>query len=386
MVRDQLHTRLATALSDVTIGKPEPPPAVMPNPRLNLFLYELMFDPSLRNQALDRSQPTPLWLVLRYLLTAFDKDGDSDTDQAHDLLGQGLRTLQEISYLPLTGLSADIQALDENPEALKITFDDANIDLLSKVMQGTDEKYRFSAAFQVRPVMIASAEPPTSSLLVGVDYTTNTIIGEKGIDLVVFPFGGPQITELKPPKFEPGSTLALLGSGLSGADLAVSIGGAEVAVTAQAEESLACLVAGAIPGGATISAGSHAISVLQMLKTGQRRQSNLLIGDLLPVLTAAVPGPITRVVPANPNSDVTCDIVLNGVLLGTPRNEVYVALYREGATVQLHDTFTFAPAPATPQTAMTLHVAAIPPGKYRVILRVNGSQAKSSPEVILVAP
>src|SRR5574337_1213954 len=153
IMRDHLHTRLASVLSDVTVGKPEPPTNGLSNPRLNLFLYELVFDPSLRNKELDASQPIPLWLVLKYLITAFDRDGESDTDHAHDLLGQGLRALQELSYLPLSGMSADVKALNDNPEALKITFDDASTELLSTLMQGTDEKYRFSAAFQVRPVL-----------------------------------------------------------------------------------------------------------------------------------------------------------------------------------------------------------------------------------------
>lgn len=386
IIRDHLHTRLASVLSDVTVGKPEPPANGLSNPRLNLFLYELTFDPSLRNKELDSSQPIPLWLVLRYLITAFDQDGESDTDNAHDLLGQGLRALQELGYLPISGMAADVKALNDNPEVLKITFDEASTELLSKLMQGTDEKYRFSAGFQVRPVLIASAEPPSSSLLVGVDYEANTIIGEKGISLSVFPFGGPEIVGMDPTKFEPGSTLTLKGAGLSLPDLAVKIGPAEVAVIAQAERALSCRANGPVAGGTQISAGSHPVSVVQTLRTGRRRQSNLLIGDLLPILTAATPGPFAKLVPANPNSDVTGDITLTGVLLGTELDEVYVALYQEGQTVQLHDTFVFAPSPATPQTAMTLHVTAIPPGKHRVILRVNGAQAKSSPEITLVAP
>ena len=36
------------------------------------------------------------------------------------------------------------------PEPLKLSFDGAGVDLLSKVMQGTDERYRLSMAFQVR--------------------------------------------------------------------------------------------------------------------------------------------------------------------------------------------------------------------------------------------
>jgi hypothetical protein len=52
-------------------------------------------------------------------------------------------------------LSANsIVALNDSPDMLKITFEGASTELLSKLMQGGDEKYRCSVAFQVRPVMM----------------------------------------------------------------------------------------------------------------------------------------------------------------------------------------------------------------------------------------
>ncbi len=172
LLNDHLQNRTNI---DVTVGKPED--AAKRKNTFNLFLYEALFDASLKNVTLDEGKPPPLWLVLKYLLTSFDKEGDSDSKEAHELLGEGIRVLQELSYLPLSTDTKIRSALEDNPEPLKITFDEVSSELLSKLMQGSDETYRFSIGFQVRPVMIATAEPPSYSLLVGVDYTKGS--GEK---------------------------------------------------------------------------------------------------------------------------------------------------------------------------------------------------------------
>ena len=84
-----------------------------------------------------------------------------------------MSALHELSFLRLDPLVApDVRlALENNPEPLKLTFDESSAELLSKIMQGTDERYRLSVAFQVRPVMIVPGSRRASSLLVGVDYT-----------------------------------------------------------------------------------------------------------------------------------------------------------------------------------------------------------------------
>jgi len=201
LLRQHLEHKTGKIGIDVTVGRPEPSTNSNSSakPRLNLFLYEALFDPTMKNIALDEGQSPPLWLVLKYLITAFDDDGKSDTGPAHENLGEGLRALQELSFLPLSSivLPADIAAaLGDNPEVLKITFDEAPSELLSKLMQGTDEKYRFSMSFQVRPVMIAAGVAPAYSLLVGVDYTESPPeeIGEAGIQIPVVPSLGPNIT------------------------------------------------------------------------------------------------------------------------------------------------------------------------------------------------
>ena len=376
----------------VTVGRPEPPSGVSSGVKLNLFLYEAAFDPSLKNQSLDEGRPPPVWLVLKYLLTAFDDDGNSDTVRAHENCGKGIRALQELSFLKISSNLPDgvYDALKDNPEILKITFEEISSELLSKVMQGGDEKYRFSVGFQVRPVMIAPPDPPSHSLLVGIDYTKTPeeIIGEKGIRIPVFATMGPTVDQVTPSLFHAGEKVAVSGERLDSPHLSVRLGGLQLPVSDQRPDSLSCLMDSAILTGEVISAGSHPLSVVQTMENGRKRSSNLWVMGLLPVLSSATPHGITRVTPSDAGSPVFAELDLRGAFLGTEFDDVTVSLYREGRVVRSFDTFSMIPASRSPppgaQSGYRIVMAreeAVPPGEYRVILRVNGMQARASPVV-----
>jgi hypothetical protein len=196
---------------------------------------------------------------------------------------------------------------------------------------------------------------------------------------------GPQLTEVTPTSFEADpnpqlhAVLTLSGSELNLPGLAVELGPAELAVTAQQPDELRCRVDGNIAEGHTISAGSHPLSVVQLLAMGRRRSSNLLIANLLPKLTGAKFAASTA-----PGERGT--ITLEGVLLGREVDDILVAFYQNGRVIRTFDEFeVMPPAQATDQeqTKLDLRLKTddIQPGKYRVILRVNGQQAKASPEV-----
>lgn len=363
--------------------------------KLNLFLYEALFDPHLKNVSLSHEQPPPLWLVLKYLLTAFDDGGESDTSQAHGYLGEGIRALQELSFLPLATLpGSSINALTDNPEPLKITFDEVPSDLLSRVMQGSNERYRFSLGFQVRPVMIVTREIPSYSLLVGVDYTRdpNEEIGEDGIQTSAIPSIGPRLNEVTPTRFEANpdpelqGVLTLSGNNLNLSDLVVKLGPAELAIVAQQPDELWCRVDAKIAEGRTISAGSHPLSIVQTLPTGRHRSSNLLIADLLPKLIGA------KYTASNASGE-RGTVTLEGVLLGRKeekeggiQDDILAAFYQDGKVVKTFDEIkvvssTLATDPEQTRLDLLLRKTDIQPGKYRVILRVNGQQAQASPEV-----
>ncbi|MBX6323607.1 MAG: IPT/TIG domain-containing protein [Rhodospirillaceae bacterium] len=274
------------------------------------------------------------------------------------------------------------------PTSSRLTFEDATTELLSKLMQGAEEHYRCSAAFQVRPVMIAPGTPPEYALLVGVDYQNNVVIGEDGVRIPVLPSLGPAITRVSPPRFETGATVTVEGSDLHLSGLSVRLGPVELPVTTQRPDRLAFEVAPALANGSTISAGEHPLSVVQALPGGRRRSSNLLGAGLMPRVTVAA-----RRTSLTGGGLVFGFIDLDGELLGTARDDLFVALYADGRTVRMLDRQVAPPAPppppVPPQTRASVELPeaqAVPPGPYRVIVRVNGQQARNSPPILMTVP
>jgi hypothetical protein len=373
-----LQDHLLRRSFQVSIGKPED--AVDTDtaaPKLNLFLYETAFDAQLRNVQLRDGEPPPLWLVLKYLLTAFDADKGSDTPGAHDLLGRGMAALHELNFLRLDPAvdSTVRQALEDNPEPLKLTFDESNLDLLAKIMQGNEERYRLSVAFQLRPVMIVPASLPRSSLLVGVDYTTapETIIGRQGVRIDAIPSLGAKLSRVEPDRFEPGASLTLFGDDISSTAMEVVLGNVVLTIVERFVDRLVITAEGSpgtpIASGTTLSAGEMPLVVRRRLSPTRTRSSNLLAVRLLPTLTGA--------------TLAGSDLQLQGVLLGSDTDDVIVVFYRplDGATVRMFDTVTT----SADQQTLTVPDATtdLPAGTYQVILRVNNQQAKASPSVVV---
>lgn len=362
---------------EVSIGKPEDAAGTNTAAKLNLFLYETAFDAQLRNLSLREGEPPPLWLVLKFLLTAFDAGENSDTAAAHELLGRGIAALHELNFLrldPLVALNVRL-ALEHNPEPLKLTFDESSVDLLSKIMQGTNERYRLSVVFQMRPVMIVPGRLPRGSLLVGVDYSTapETIIGRDGVHIDVLPSLGARLDRVEPERFEAGSTLTVFGDDVAGAAMEVVLGDVVLTVVERHVDRLVVVAEGSpgtpIASGGTLSAGEVPLVVRRRLSSARTRTSNMLAARLLPSLDGG--------------ALVGTDLQLQGRLLGGNTDDVIVLLYREsdGVTVRMLDTVTTSPD----QQTLTVPAAAagVPGGTYRVILRVNDQQAKASPSIVI---
>jgi hypothetical protein len=186
--------------------------------------------------------------------------------------------------------------------------------------------------------------------------------------------------------------VTIKGTDLHLSGLSVSLGPIELPVISQTPDRLTFKVDSAIATGDVISAGSHAIAVAMTLETGRRRLSNVLVGNLLPTLNSAAIAAGTLVIDPGPPRTAFATIDLDGVLLGKKTDDCFLALYREGETVRLFDTFTdeqtpAPPPPVPPQSAKSLKMVddddEVPAGDYLVIYRVNGQQAKLSPVVSL---
>lgn len=373
-----------------SVGRPSEPSVT--NPHLNLFLYEISFDPHLKNTPLNDGEKPPLWIVLKYLLTAFESATDSDSENAHFHLGAALRAVYTDDLLKIEGLPPTIiEALSPNPSPLHVTFDESPTDLVAKLMQGPDDKVRLSACFQVRPVMIAAAEPGAFSLLVGVDYTKPPVtLADPYVGLDVIPSMGSHINEISPVGFEVGEEVTVLGTDLHLSGLSVMLGSVELPVTMQRPDELRFKVDPAIIAASGTSAGSYPIAVVQTLSgTGKKRKSNSVIGNLVPTITAAAVAGAATVI-AGPPRKAFATINLSGVLLGLDNDDTVLAFYRNGTVFKMFDAFTPIPPPPPPgQLTRQLVMAAgdaVPAGDYNMILIVNGQQAPQSPSVHLDNP
>ena len=356
-LRSQLQSR---SFIPTTVKRPEFAALNDTGPKLNLFLYQIAFDPHLKNHSLDEGQPPPLWLVLHYLITAYDDGNDSDTVDAHSLLGRGLACLQTMNFL-----NSLVPALADNPEPLKLSFDSSDVELLSKVMQGSEEKYRISAAFQVRPVLIAPDVPPAYAPLV-------LTVGPPGAEgVVVLPSMGPVLMQVTPSRFEAGATLEFAGDGINGSFESVFVGSMELPVIAAREGAIKIVM----PNVPTVSAGYVPACVARRLPSGRQQTSNPLFISLLPTLLTATPGVLTL----NSDSLLFGMATLTGERLGGIDDAIFVAFYRDGIVA-----LNLEVAGTALQNTLVINVTttrALAPGTYYLILRVNGSQATQTPEV-----
>jgi hypothetical protein len=361
-----LRSRLSTALNNLPVSIARPEASAGGSRSLNLFLYSVTLDPHLRNEPIDRGQVPPLWLTLHYLLTAYDEFGDSDSEAAHRLLGQGMAMLQGLNYLrPPSGNLA----LAKNPEPLKLSFDDAGVDLLSKLMQGSDEKYRVSAAVQVRPVMVALDASPAQAPLV------KTIGPPASPGIVVLPSLGARLFEIEPRRFAAGANVTVRGTGLVDYN-EVQLGAHVLPFTAGTEGEGTFTV----PAAAVITADGYGLCLARTLPSGRKITSDALLAELMPTVVAvALNGALTQT-PAPVPTDPPLRhgrFRVTGTQLGGEAESVFASLFRNGTA---HGLFEADTGSTMTQLDFTVSPdAPLPPGDYAVVVRVNGQQAMQSP-------
>lgn len=384
LIADHLNRRTGV---NVTIGRPEDAAGGVSG--LNIFLYEIAVDASMRNIPLRPDEAAPLWLVSKYLLTAFDDGGESETAEAHDLLGAGMSALQEISILRLDSNAAlNVRAaLESNPEPIKITFDQTPPDLINKLTQASDDEFRLSIAFEARPILIIPPEPTRSNLLVGIDYSGAPATPQPDfVGLDILASLGPTLHELEPDSFAVGSRFTLKGDDLHVSNLSCWLDDVELDIVMQQPDRLTIEVPASLGSGLLCSAGEHSILVRQYLpETGRSRKSNLLVGRLRPTVSSAVAGPMA----AEASGFLSGSITINGMLLGTVDDTILVAFYANGQVVRSVEIAKPTPAPMDPpdtQTSLTLALVSshrVTAGAYLLIVSVNGQQALTSPSLTL---
>lgn len=121
--------------------------------RITLFLYEVMEDPNARNQppTVENGQTrrAPLALTLRYLLTPWG--GDADTEQR--ILGRTLQILHDHAILA----GPDLQGgLAGSETALRLTPNPLSLEDRTRIWQAVQKSYRLSTTLEVKVVRIRS--------------------------------------------------------------------------------------------------------------------------------------------------------------------------------------------------------------------------------------
>jgi hypothetical protein len=380
-LRSLLRDRLEQ-LVPVTIAPPDVTVAGVAGRRVNLYLYQVTENGSLKNQEIpgqghpaDYGRP-PLPLDLHYLVTAFgSSDAGVDADlEAQQILGDAMRVFHEFPMI-----SDDLHEGDDagQPrildaslvgefERVKITLQPTSLEEFSKIWTALPQaNFRRSIAYQVSVVQIESRRRRRPALPV------------RERRVYAFTLRSPHIAEVRrDPPFEGaaeavaevGDSILVVGHNLAGSPTRVMLESTAVAVPAPQDERIAL----AVP--ATLPAGLHTVQVVHdFLLTEAPGQppvphrgwrSNVVPLLVIPSLAGRLPPSV------GPGATVA-------VTVDPP------VLARQGRTFLLGDFEVAADpvdpaAPASPTVSFTLPSAAarIPAGVYFARIRIDGAESR----------
>jgi hypothetical protein len=156
-IRDLLVARMDTPVS-VTIAPPDVDVAPITKGRINLFLYKIEENASLKNADIpglgnpgSYGRP-PLSLDLHYMLTAY---GETEEEQVatHHLLGDAMRVLHDNAIIFPPELSPELR---NEVEHVKLYLEPLSLEELSKIWTSVTRPLRLSACYLVTVVRIES--------------------------------------------------------------------------------------------------------------------------------------------------------------------------------------------------------------------------------------
>lgn len=177
LLRDRIQAPTGVPLNNiqVTVSSPKSElEAGVEGPRVNLFLYRVTENGSLKNQQIPgQGHPAeyghpPLSLNLHYLLTAYGTTTQNNEipneRRAQDLLGSAMRVLHDfpivtdqlLSVRAPAGLPILDDSLFDDFESVKITLEPTSLEETSKIWTALTLPYRLSATYLVTVVQIES--------------------------------------------------------------------------------------------------------------------------------------------------------------------------------------------------------------------------------------
>lgn len=185
----------------VTIAPPDVSIDGVDGTRVNLFLYRVTENGSLKNQEIpgvgylrDFGHP-PLSLDLHYLLTVLGVN-DSDESIAQQVLGDVMRVLHDYSVITDSLIKRQLEdrildaSLQSQFEKIKITQAPMSLEDITKIWTALTKPYRLSVAYNVNVVQIESKLKRPIKRLVGEPPL-------RGPRVHAVPFTRPRIEEIR---------------------------------------------------------------------------------------------------------------------------------------------------------------------------------------------
>jgi hypothetical protein len=396
LLRDRMDIPQGLALADlnVTISSPKTDEdAALEDPRINLFLYRVTENGSLKNQEIPgQGHPSaygqpPLSLNLHYLLTTYGTTtqvgATVNETRAQQLLGSAMRVLHEIPTITNTLLTLRAPAgqnildvsLRNQFERIKVSLESLSLEELSKIWTALNLPFRLGASYMVTVIQIEPKTVERMPLPVKRRQIQVAVLERPMIDQVYrTPLPGEIIGD---PRAAVGQQLTIEGSNLRAAKTLVKLGPLAPIVIANPLDDLLSVT---IPDDVLLQPGAQTVQVITE-HPSEMVAGGLDHGTLVPVtgrqassqsVFLLVPS-ITTVLPASgaPGTVIT----VTGTRLFRDDLASFISIGDVAVQVrrpQPGDPFA-APTPTSVQIVVpALPVSATP---YPVRATVNGAQS-----------
>lgn len=222
-LRRLLADRLNRPGQTVTITVDSPHKEKAELPRVNLFLYQILPDPTRRNSsripvgppvnAKQQFAPEPLALNFRYLLTAFAEDGLSE----HRLLGEAMQVFHEHPYIEDDFLYGTLLDSDIRAARVHLVMQSLDLPSINNIWGNNVALLRASVAYEVSMAFIEPSTPRPQLPIV---------LHEPIPELVPVPY----LESVFPTAAKPGDLVKLFGANLTQPGIKVWLGDRFVAL------------------------------------------------------------------------------------------------------------------------------------------------------------
>jgi len=390
-LRQMLNTSVSAAVGGATATAVRPAAAGggLPNPGINIFLYQVSPNAAWRNMDLPNrrddgslSGRPRVALDLHYLLTFYGQDNQLEPQR---LLGRAVQTLHAqpvltrqqvrsavttVGFLVASNLADEVELVKLSPLSL-------SLEELSKLWSVFFQTaYVLSVAYQGTVVLIEGDESPQQALPV------------RERNLRVLPFQRPVIDEVVPQIIESGGTLTIRGQNLKADDVRVNFG----RTTALPANITNVRIEVALPVG--LAAGVNTVQAVQFLdfKTGSASEPHLLFESNVIAFKLAPKIKLIQPPPPEP--------VFGNVARGTTFTLEVTPPVGRSQDVRLllgNRTIALSPRPVSdPPTTTSFKFTVptdFPTGEFLVRVQVDGAQSKlvdggatgyTGPKVVIV--